>query len=164
MLGVSFNGSTNMDLAKAELRDRVERARPQLPDTVDRIAIWSHDDGDLPIMFLALLVRGSFLGSRLPDRERRSTQDRVGSRVSVRMQVWGLLDDSVRILLDEDKVKAAPSWTWGNSYADYNKTILPSPWARLRMAASVSLLRSRHALSLLRGDRGVPHRRGVAAG
>jgi len=106
MLGVAFSGSTNMDLAKAELRDRVERARPQLPDTVDRIAIWSHDDGDLPIMFLALLVRErsaevDYLIENVVQRKIEAVEG-----VS-RMQIWGLLDDSVRILLDEDKVKAA---------------------------------------------------------
>ncbi len=106
MLGVAFSGSTNMDLAKAELRDRVERARPQLPDTVDRISIWSHGDGDLPIMFLALLVRErsaevDYLIENVVQRKLESVEG-----VS-RVQVWGLLDDSVRILLDEDKVKAA---------------------------------------------------------
>lgn len=33
-MGVAFDGNADLQLAKAELRDRIERARPQLPDTV----------------------------------------------------------------------------------------------------------------------------------
>ena len=106
MLRVAFTGATNMDLAKAELRDRVERARPQLPDTVDRITVWSHDDSDMPIMMVALLVR-----ERSPEIDfliENVVQRKIEAVEGVsRMQIWGLLDDSVRILLDEDKVKAA---------------------------------------------------------
>ncbi|MEC8495349.1 MAG: efflux RND transporter permease subunit, partial [Planctomycetota bacterium] len=35
-LRVKYSGEANTDLAKAELRDRIERARAELPDTVDR--------------------------------------------------------------------------------------------------------------------------------
>ncbi|MFT7171122.1 MAG: multidrug efflux pump subunit AcrB, partial [Paracoccaceae bacterium] len=53
---VKYNGEANTDLAKAELRDRIERARPDLPDTVDEIYVWASDDGDMPIMWFAIVA------------------------------------------------------------------------------------------------------------
>lgn len=102
---IAFNGSGDMDLAKAEVRDRIERARPELPDTLDRIFIWSNDDGQPPMMFFAVLVEErtadlDFLVESVVQRQLEAV-DGVS-----RVQVWGMLDDSIRILLDEDKVRA----------------------------------------------------------
>lgn len=103
---VAFNGTTQMEVAKAELRDRIERATPQLPDTVERVSIWSHDDGEPPIMFFALLMSErteemDYLVEHLVQR-RMEAVDGVS-----RVQMWGMLDDGIEILLDEDRVKAA---------------------------------------------------------
>ncbi|MEZ6021190.1 MAG: hypothetical protein R3F17_14165 [Planctomycetota bacterium] len=38
----------NLELAKAELRDRIERARLRLPETVERVQVWANDDGEPP--------------------------------------------------------------------------------------------------------------------
>lgn len=103
---VTFSSKGNLDLAKAELRDRIERARPILPDTVQRIFVWANDDGDLPIMWLAILA----------DDEVENADFLIESRIQRRLEavdgvskvnVFGLLDDSIRILLDEEKVAAA---------------------------------------------------------
>lgn len=104
-LRVVFNGSGDMDLAKAEVRDRIERARPDLPDTVDRIFVWASDSGQPPIMFFSLLVEErtadlDFLVENVVQRRLEAVEG-----VS-RVQLWGMLDDSIRILLDEDKVRA----------------------------------------------------------
>ncbi|MCZ6597640.1 MAG: efflux RND transporter permease subunit, partial [Planctomycetota bacterium] len=57
-MGIDFDSSMDMDLAKAEVRDRIERARPQLPETVDRIYIWSEDGSAMPIAFFGILHPG----------------------------------------------------------------------------------------------------------
>ena len=105
-INVSFNGSSDMGLAKAELRDRIERARPNLPSTVDRIFVWAHGDGDLPMMFLGFLI-----AERTPELDyllEHEIQRRIEAVDGVsRVQIFGTLEDSVRILLDEDKVRAA---------------------------------------------------------
>jgi len=102
---IAFNGTADMDLAKAELRDRIERARPLMPDTVDRIMVFQNDDGDPPIMFFAILVE-----ERTTDMDylvEHEIQRRFEAVDGVsRVQIWGVLDDSVRILLDEDRVRA----------------------------------------------------------
>jgi len=103
---LNFSGSADMDLAKAEVRDRVERAWPSLPETCETPGIWSESSDTLPITFFGIKVEG--------DPERR---DLLVDRVIVprleatagigKVDVWGVQEDSVRILLDEDKVRAA---------------------------------------------------------
>ncbi|MSR61123.1 MAG: efflux RND transporter permease subunit [Planctomycetes bacterium] len=103
---LSFSGSADMDLAKAEVRDRVERAWPGLPKTCETAGIWSESSDSLPITFFGIKLEG--------DPERR---DRLMERVIIprleavagvgKVDVWGVQEDSIRILLDEDKVAAA---------------------------------------------------------
>lgn len=103
---VQFKGDTDMNFAKAEVRDRIERARPKLPSSVRDVGIWSWDQSSMPVMFFALLHPGDskrtdFLVDEVIKR-RLEAVDGVG-----RLEIWGTLDDSLRILLDEEKVKAA---------------------------------------------------------
>ena len=105
-LWLGFRSDIDMDLAKAEVRDRVERARPKLPKTVDEIGIWSWNQGAMPIAFVAILhdgdsPRNDFLLEEVVQR-RIEAVDGVG-----KVEVWGNLADSLRILLDEDRVIAA---------------------------------------------------------
>jgi len=105
-VSVNYDNEVNMDLAKAELRDRIERARPSLPDSVDRIFVWSWSNSQLPIMWLAILNPGD------SDRTDFLMDTVVKRRIEAidgisQIEIWGMLDDSIRILLDEDAVTAA---------------------------------------------------------
>jgi len=103
---VVFDGDANTDLAKAELRDRIERARPLLPETVERINVWASDDGEPPIMWFAVVARDQ--GEDVDALLEKHVQKRLEAVDGVsRVNIFGLLDDSIRILLDEDKVMAA---------------------------------------------------------
>ncbi len=103
---VHFERGADIDLARAELRDRIERTRPELPDELERVQIWSWNDGDLPLMWFALLHDGQ------SDRTDYLVETIVQRRLEAvdgvsRVQIWGRLEDSIRILLDEERVKAA---------------------------------------------------------
>ena len=103
---VTFRTGTDMDLAKAELRDRLERARPALPASVDRISIWSFDTMGLPVMWFAVLYaerseRSDYLIETIV--QRRLEQVNGASRADI----YGVLSEEVSVLLDEEKVKAA---------------------------------------------------------
>ncbi len=103
---IEFSGTADMDLAKAEVRDRIERARPLLPGTVEQIGTWTESASSVPVTFFGILLKGDL-----------ETRDRLVERVIVprleavpgigKVTVWGVLRDSVRILLDEDRVAAA---------------------------------------------------------
>ena len=105
-LYLKFSGSADMDLAKAEVRDRVERAWPSLPETCETAGIWSESSDTLPITFFGIKLEGD------PDRRDYLMERVIVPRLETvsgigKVEVWGVLEDSVRILLDEDKVTAA---------------------------------------------------------
>ncbi|MBL8801723.1 MAG: efflux RND transporter permease subunit [Planctomycetes bacterium] len=105
-LWVRFDANTDMTLAKAEVRDRIERARPLLPDTTSEISVNSWSNDSMPIVWFAILHPGDssrtdFLIDTVVQR-RLEAVDGVGNA-----EVWGVLDDSLRILLDEERVRAA---------------------------------------------------------
>ncbi len=105
-ISIEFQSRTDMNLAKAEVRDRVERARPMLPSTVRDVGIWSFSNDELPVMFFSVLHPGDspetdFLIDEVVKRKLEAVEG-----VS-RVEIWGVLDDSMRILLDEGKVRAA---------------------------------------------------------
>ena len=105
-LRIEFNGDQDMDLARAEVRDRLERARPLLPTTAENPSMWTESASTLPISFFGILVRGE-----------ESERDYLMEKVIIprleavqgvgKVDMWGVLQDSVRILLDEDAVAAA---------------------------------------------------------
>jgi HAE1 family hydrophobic/amphiphilic exporter-1 len=104
-ISVDFDSTLDVDYLKAEVRDRIERARPDLPDTVDRIFIWSEDGSSMPIAWFGILhpgdsARTDFLMDKVVIPRLEAVQG-----VS-KVDVWGVLQDSVRILLDEQKVVA----------------------------------------------------------
>lgn len=103
---ISFSGSTDMNLAKAEVRDRIERAWPALPRTVETAQIWTESSETLPISFFGITLNGD------PDRRDHLMEKVIVPRLDAvpgigRATVWGMNEDSIRILLDEDKVRAA---------------------------------------------------------
>ena len=106
VIRVNYVRDIDMDIAKAELRDRLERARTQLPDTVERMVVWSWDNDQMPLTWMAILHdndsdRTDYLVDSVVKRRLESI-DGVSQ-----VEFWGMLDDSIRILLDEEKVKAA---------------------------------------------------------
>ncbi len=50
-----FNQNADMDLAYSQLRDRIDRVKPDLPDDVDRLYIRKWNDDDQAIMWIALI-------------------------------------------------------------------------------------------------------------
>lgn len=103
---VTFDANVDMDLAKAEVRDRLERARPQLPETVEQIQLWSSDADQMPIIWFGILHgddedRSGWLVDRV-------VKPRLEAVAGVsRVEIFGVLEDSMRILLDEQRVEAA---------------------------------------------------------
>ncbi|HEX6885147.1 MAG TPA: efflux RND transporter permease subunit, partial [Planctomycetota bacterium] len=105
-IAISFSGSTDMSLAKAEVRDRIERAWPSLPSTVRTAQIWSESSETLPLSFFGIKLAGD------PARRDHLMDKVVVPRLEAvpgigKVTVWGTNEDSVRILLEEDKVTAA---------------------------------------------------------
>ncbi len=104
-LEIRLDGTLDLTLATAEVRDRVQRARLRWPADVDRYYAWREDASTLPLAFFQMLTP-----DRTPDwdflidkvvRPRLEAVDGVG-----RIEVWGLLDETIRIWFDRDKLVA----------------------------------------------------------
>lgn len=104
-LRISFDPLLDPDLMKAEIRDRLERARPKLPASVGEVGFWSEDADQLPISFFGVLY------AEESERTDFLLEEVVVPRLEAidgisRIEVWGVLQDAVRILLDEERVVA----------------------------------------------------------
>ncbi|MCH2101890.1 MAG: efflux RND transporter permease subunit, partial [Planctomycetes bacterium] len=103
---LSYPGDTDMDQAQAEVADRVERVRPLLPSDADRVTVRRFQSSDLPIMWIGVAYE--------EDTFERS-QNLIGNVLAPRLEAVegvaavnasGVLPQSVRIFLDEDKIVA----------------------------------------------------------
>lgn len=121
-LYVRFSREVNLDLAVAELRDRMERARPAWPADVREYRIRRFNlDTDLPVAPFAI-----DLNSGYSDEIAFLVEENVIKRLEAlpgiaQVTCWGLLQDQVRIFVDRDKAEAM-----GISIYDLTQTLTNS--------------------------------------
>ena len=102
---IELDSGMDSTLASAEIRDRTQRARLEWPAEVDQYFSWREDMSGAPLAFVRI---------RTPDRDaewdfkidqvvrpRIEAVDGVG-----RTDIWGLLDETLRIWFDRDKLVA----------------------------------------------------------
>ncbi len=100
-----FDYDTNMKLAYVEVRDRVERVRPSLPDEIDRIWVRKFSSTDIPVMFLSLSWHGDQDALfQVVDEQLRPRIERIDGIAGI--DTWGSRARQVIIDLDEDLLKA----------------------------------------------------------
>ncbi len=108
---IRFDGDTDMDVAYAQVTDRMERIRPRLPDDVDAILVRKFNLEDRAIMNLAVYPRQ---GTRDPEGYLIQNSHIVEELVNrlerlpgvARVQAAGLFEDRVEVSLDQDLVVA----------------------------------------------------------
>ncbi len=102
---VEFQPGTDLKEAYAVLRDRMDRARPDLPEDVDRIYVRRFDQNDEPIiaLFISLPPQVDDPNSVLEHVVKPSLQriEGVGN-----VDTWGLQSRQVQIELDEERLRA----------------------------------------------------------
>ena len=102
---VSFTWGTDLDAATSDVRDRLDRVIPRLPEDADRPSLWKFDLASFPILILGA-------ASRLdPVQMRRIIDDQVKYRLErvpgvAAVDVIGGLDREIHVNLRADKVKA----------------------------------------------------------
>jgi len=105
-LRIRFEASADMDLVRAEVRDRLERAWPTLPETVETPGMWTESADSMPLTFFGITVKGD------PSRRDFLMEKYITPRLEAidgigNVDMWGVLRDSVRIMIDEDKLAAS---------------------------------------------------------
>lgn len=102
---IAFAWGTDLDAAANDIRDRLDRVAPRLPDDADRPRLRKFDLASFPILILGA-------SSRLdPVEMRRLIDDEVKYRIErvpgvAALGVWGGLEREIHVDLDATKVKA----------------------------------------------------------
>jgi HAE1 family hydrophobic/amphiphilic exporter-1 len=135
-----FAGDFDMDMAHAEVSDRVERVRGRLPKEADRITVRRWTSTDMPIAWCGVVY---------PPGEWDEAQDILGEKLQERLealdgvaraQVHGVAPLSIRIFLDQDQVRANRV-DIGSLVARLQADNLSSPVGDLDQAGSRFLVR-----------------------
>ena len=127
---VEFMQGTDLKVAFAELKDRLERIMPELPDEVEQLWVRHWDENDIPIIYGALTLAGDISNpSYLLETYIEPSLRRVDGVGNVEM--WGTGDKQVLIEMDQDKVRGhgVNTYQMVNSLRSQNIT-LPGGWIK----------------------------------
>jgi HAE1 family hydrophobic/amphiphilic exporter-1 len=103
-LFLRFDRDTDMDVAYAQLRDRMDRVRPDLPDEVDRIYLRKFGEDDPDILWMAIVIEEEvsdpyYLVEQFVQRPLQKI-DGVAS-----VEIDGAFEKEILIYFSQDKVK-----------------------------------------------------------
>ena len=102
---IKFSQGTDMDVAYAQLRDRMDRIKPDIPSDIERIFIrkWSNDDS--PIMWVALIQNQFYKDPYyLVEQHIKKKLERVDGVANV--EIWGTEEKEILIYIKQDMVKS----------------------------------------------------------
>lgn len=101
-----FEGDTDMDVAYREVRDRVARARPELPSDVQRIRIQKQSGAGIPVAFYGVTWDETV---ELPRDKLEKHLVRAIERIDgvALVNLWGREDREIRIELNRPLAEAA---------------------------------------------------------
>jgi HAE1 family hydrophobic/amphiphilic exporter-1 len=108
---VTFAWGTDLDAASSDIRDRLDRVIPNLPDDADRPVLRKFDLASFPILIL-----GAY-GNLDPVQMERLIQDRVMYRIEsvpgvAALDIWGELEREIHVNLDPARSRrSAFPWT-----------------------------------------------------
>ena len=103
---LSFKHGTDMDVAYREVRDRILRARPRLPEDLEQVLILKHDESTLPVVVLGVAIDPQVADPyELVRREIVVPIQRVDGVASVKFE--GLQQKEILIELDRERTQAA---------------------------------------------------------
>ena len=101
---VEFQKGTDLQLAFAEMKDRLDRIMPDLPDEIEQLWIRRWDQNDIPIMEGAIVFEQQHADPRfLIDTYMEPALRRVDGVGNV--DVWGSRSKQVLVELDQGKVR-----------------------------------------------------------
>jgi HAE1 family hydrophobic/amphiphilic exporter-1 len=104
-VGVRFSWGTDLDAAASDVRDRLDRVAPRLPEEADKPVLRKFDLASFPILIL-----GAY-GKLDPVQLRRIIDDQVKYRLErvpgvAALDIWGGLQREIHVNLHADRIKA----------------------------------------------------------
>ncbi len=105
-ISLVFDGDTDMDVAYREVRDRIARARPDLPDDVERVRIQKQSAAAIPVAFYAITWDPNL--DQPQDKIRKHLVRAVERIEGVGVvNLWGQQDREIRIEVNRSLAEAA---------------------------------------------------------
>lgn len=102
---IEFANNTDMDVAYSDIRDRMDRIKPELPADIERIYPRKFSDDDEPIAVIAVALEKDFEDAySLLDTYAAKVFTRVDGVANV--ELWGADRKAVRVMVDQAKVDA----------------------------------------------------------
>lgn len=103
-VGVEFEFDRNIDVLRMEVKDRMEKVRPQLPSDVRDYQIFSFNSSDIPILVGRISSRGTDLSSSYDLLERRILNPLRRVEGVGRVVVDGIAPKDITIYLSLDRI------------------------------------------------------------
>ncbi|RMF65497.1 MAG: efflux RND transporter permease subunit, partial [Calditrichaeota bacterium] len=102
---IEFAQGTDMDVAYAQLRDRMDRVKAELPEDIERMFLRKWSDSDDPIMWVALSeVTPHDDPYLLVEQHLKKPLERIDGVAKV--DVWGTEEKSVLVYINQDLVRS----------------------------------------------------------
>ena len=105
MLWIQFDWNVDIDIKKMEVREAVERARPELPDTIGHISIRGETDGGSAQVLAGRISAERDLSESWDLLDRRIGRPLERIKGVARVDLYGVEQQQVRIDLDLDALK-----------------------------------------------------------
>lgn len=101
---VSFNWGTNLDAAVSDVRDRLDRVVPRLPDDADEPILYKFDSASSPIVQIGVATEIDLIDARqLIEDQIQYRIERIDGVASV--NIGGGLEREIQVLFDVDKAR-----------------------------------------------------------
>jgi HAE1 family hydrophobic/amphiphilic exporter-1 len=102
---IEFAGDTDMDVAYSDLRDRMDRVKPDLPADIERVYLRKFSDDDEEVVVFAISLDREFEDAySLLDTHVRKIIARVDGVANV--ELWGVDRKAVLVMVDQANVDA----------------------------------------------------------
>ncbi|MGE3854552.1 MAG: efflux RND transporter permease subunit, partial [Planctomycetota bacterium] len=102
---VTFAWGTNLDAAAADMRDRIDRVVPNLPEEADRPTLRKFDLASFPILILGVASDLDPVAlRRLIDKDVRTRIERIPGVAA--LDIRGGLDREIHVNLDPERIRA----------------------------------------------------------
>ena len=104
-LNLEFDQDVDMKIAFAQVRDRIERTRPELPETVRQINIWKWNEGDIPIVYFTItLPENADDAYYLVENKIKRAIERIDG--VAKAEFWGLEEKQIYIDLNRQRLQS----------------------------------------------------------
>jgi len=102
---LEFAQNTNMDLAYSQVSDRLERAKPYLPDEIEHLYIRRFRENDEPILYFGITY-DSTLKDPNYQIEKYVKGPLEGLKGVANVETWSFREKYFQIIIEEEKLKA----------------------------------------------------------